>query len=87
MKFIPENIYHVYNQGNNNQAIFIENLHLADVNTILTSGLYLPSPETGSVVLFARLPLIICKLTNKLSCGGEDLGYWQLGDLSGQYLH
>ena len=27
MKFIPENIYHVYNQGNNNQAIFIEELH------------------------------------------------------------
>ena len=27
MKSIPENIYHVYNQGNNNQAIFIENLH------------------------------------------------------------
>jgi len=27
MKFIPENIYHVYNQGNNNQEIFIEDLH------------------------------------------------------------
>jgi len=27
MKFIPENIYHVYNQGNNNQFIFTEELH------------------------------------------------------------
>ena len=27
MKFTPENIYHVYNQGNNNQDIFIEDLH------------------------------------------------------------
>jgi putative transposase len=27
MKFLPENIYHVYNQGNNHQNIFIEDFH------------------------------------------------------------
>ena len=27
MKFIPENVYHVYNQGNNNQVVFSEELH------------------------------------------------------------
>ena len=27
MKFLPENIYHVYNQGNNKQNIFIEDNH------------------------------------------------------------
>lgn len=27
MQFVPENIYHVYNQGNNNQVIFNEDIH------------------------------------------------------------
>lgn len=27
MKFIPENIYHVYNQGNNRQDVFTEDFH------------------------------------------------------------
>ena len=27
MKFIPENVYHVYNQGNNNQIVFSEDVH------------------------------------------------------------
>ena len=27
MKFLPENIYHVFNQGNNRQDIFIEDFH------------------------------------------------------------
>jgi hypothetical protein len=27
MKFLPENIYHVYNQGNNQQNVFIEDAH------------------------------------------------------------
>jgi len=29
MKFIPENIYHVYNQGNNKQDIFIEDFQFS----------------------------------------------------------
>lgn len=27
MKFLPENIYHVYNQGNNQQNVFIKDFH------------------------------------------------------------
>ena len=27
MKFVPENIYHIYNQGNNGQQVFIQDLH------------------------------------------------------------
>lgn len=27
MKFIPENVYHVFNQGNNNQVVFSQELH------------------------------------------------------------
>jgi REP element-mobilizing transposase RayT len=27
MKFLPENVYHVYNQGNNQQNVFIEDFH------------------------------------------------------------
>ena len=27
MRFLPGNVYHVYNQGNNNQVVFEEEVH------------------------------------------------------------
>jgi len=29
MHFVPENIYHVYNQGNNNRVVFNDDMHFA----------------------------------------------------------
>src|SRR5436189_2385645 len=45
MKFVPENIYHVYNQGNNKQVIFSEDLHFSYFLQ-LYKGYILPHCET-----------------------------------------
>jgi len=47
MKFVPENIYHVYNQGNNKQDIFLEDLHFQYFLQLYT-GYVMPHCETLS---------------------------------------